>query len=202
MCWAPIALSAAVEGILDDAVLRRIARELDLELAAVYICGGKQNLKQKADAYNRAAWYAPWILLVDLDRDECAPRLRDAWLPSPNAGMCLRIAVREVESWLLADRERIAKFLGVPIGKVPREPDLLEDPKGTVVDLARHSRQRDVREDMLPRPKGGRSEGPAYASRLIEFAQDAWRPSVAEKHSDSLRRCQQAIRQVIANYRQ
>jgi hypothetical protein len=202
MYKAPAALSAAVEGILDDAVLRRVTQEMDLPLATVYICGGKQNLKLKAAAYNCAARHAPWLLLVDLDRDECAPKLRDAWLPSPNTGMCLRVAVREVESWLLADRERIAKFLGVPIGKVPREPDLLEDPKGTVVDLARHSRRRDVREDMLPRPKSGRSEGPAYASRLIEFAQDAWRPSVAEKHSDSLRRCQQAIRRVIAEYRQ
>jgi hypothetical protein len=36
-----------------------------------------------------------------------------------------------------------------------------------VVELARYSRRRDIREDMVPRPGSGRSVGAAYTSRLI-----------------------------------
>ncbi len=65
--------------------------------------------------------------------------------------------VRHVEAWLLADRERISAFLGVGTVKVPRDPETLEDPTRTLVDLARQSRRRDIREDMVPRPGSGRS---------------------------------------------
>ncbi|MGO8747182.1 MAG: hypothetical protein ACLQNE_14445 [Thermoguttaceae bacterium] len=200
MSRAPLAFSAAVEGILDDAVVRRLAQDMDVSIIAVHVCGGKRNLKQKVGAYNHAAALRPWVLLVDLDRGECAPKLRDAWLPAPAKLMCFRVAVREVEAWLLADRERIAQFLGVAAAKVSQRPDSLDDPKRTIVDLARHSRRKDVREDMVPRPKSGRSEGPSYASRLIEFTQKLWRPSMAAKHSDSLRRCREALRGITGAF--
>jgi hypothetical protein len=103
--------------------------------------------------------------------------------------MYFRVAVREVESWILADRATLAQFLGVTVGKVPRDPDTLDNPKREIVNLAQHSRRREIREDMVPRPKSGRIEGPAYASRVIEYASTLWRPSVAAKYSDSLRRC-------------
>jgi hypothetical protein len=202
MSRVPTGLSAAVEGILDDAVMRRLADEISVPVTATYARGGKSNLREKVHAYNCAARYTPWVMLVDLDREECAPKLRDSWLPSPSRWMCLRVAVREVESWLLADRTRIAQFLGVAVARVPYMPDSLDDPKRAIIDLARASRRKDIREDMIPRPKSGRSEGPAYASRLIEFTRQAWRPSVAERYSDSLRRCQQAIRKIIVEYEQ
>jgi len=41
---------------------------------------------------------------------------------------------------------------------------------------------------VVPRPESGRSEGPAYTSRLIEYAQGTWRPDVAAQHADSLAR--------------
>ena len=193
-------VTAAVEGIVDEAVVRRLIEEADAQATAVHICNGKENLRRKIAAYNHAAAHYPWIVLVDLDRDrECAAALRSFWLPTPNRLMCFRVAVREVESWLLADRQRIAQFLGVAMARVPRSPDSLDDPKRTVVDLSRHSRRREVREDMVPRPGSGRSEGPAYSSRLIEFVQTAWRPSVAVAHSDSLRRCCEAIQKLISD---
>ena len=45
-----------------------------------------------------------------------------------------------------------------------------------------------VRQDMVPREGSGRTEGPAYTSRLIEYATDRWRPDVAVRRADSLRR--------------
>ena len=200
MSGMPVILSAAVEGILDDAVVRRLAEDVDVPINAVHICGGKLQLKQKVGAYNHAADLWPWILLVDLDREECAPNLRAAWLPAPNKWMCFRVAVREVEAWLLGDRQRMAEFLGVAVAKVPQAPDSIDDPKRVIVELARLSRQRDFRMDMVPRQNSGRSEGPAYASRLIEFTQRLWRPSVAAKHSDSLRRCREALHRITGAF--
>jgi hypothetical protein len=54
----------------------------------------------------------------------------------------------------------------------------------------------DIREDMLPRRGSGRPIGPAYTSRMIEFVENNWRPEVAARSSDSLRRCLVRLREI------
>lgn len=190
-------VSAAVEGIVDEVVLRRLLGEGGVTPGAIHVASGKAKLKRHLNGYNHAAEHSPWLVLVDLDRDaHCAPAFRSVWLPSPSGLMHFRVAVRAVEARLLADRESIARFLGIAIAKVPSSPETLDHPKRTLVDLARHSRSRDLREDLIPRPASGRSEGPAYSSRLMEFVQSLWRPSTAERHSESLRRCRRAIERI------
>jgi hypothetical protein len=197
----PATISAAVEGILDEAVFRRMVEDLEAMPGTVYGKLGKSFLLEKLQAYNRAARFSPWVILVDLDHDhDCAPPFKKSCLPNPAPFMCFRIAVREIESWLLADRERMAKFLGVNIHRIPHNPEELDSPKSAVVDLARRSRRRDVRENMVPRPGSGRKIGPAYTSVLIEFAGDAkegWRPHVAARESDSLNRCLHRLKGLI-----
>jgi hypothetical protein len=191
-------VSAAVEGIVDEAVLRILVGEAGGSVAAFYNKNGKSSLRRSIDGYNNAARFSPWIVLVDLDQDAaCAPPLLVDWLPAPSRQMCFRIAVREIEAWLLADHVSLPAFLGVPPTSLPLDPEAVSDPKRCLVDLARRSRRRDVREDMVPRPGSGRSVGPAYASRLIEFAAHAWRPEVAARRSDSLRRCRDRIAELV-----
>jgi len=195
-----ILISGAAEGPTDEAVLKRLLAEAGAVATAVYGQNGKQRLKRDLRGYNHAAKHAPWFVLVDLDQDApCPSALREEWLPAPAPRMCFRVAVREVEAWLLADRERISAFLGVGKVKVPKDPEALEDPKWTMVDLARQSRRRDIREDMVPRPGSGRSVGRAYTSRLIEFATDPsrWRPEVAAGNSRSHCRCRNALKRLI-----
>lgn len=183
-------ITAAVEGNVDEAVVRRLAKHAGLEMGSVYGKNGKDHLRQKIRGYNNAARLSPWIILVDLNFEaECAPPLRSSWLPQPADKMCFRVAVRKVESWLLADRERIAKFLRVRTIRVPPDPDAVPNPRDAMVALAAQSRRHDIREDMLPRPGSGRPIGPAYTSRMIEFIENYWRPDVAAFSSDSLRRC-------------
>src|SRR2546426_5497626 len=173
-------ISAAVEGIVDEAVVRKLIAHADATPGDVYGKQGKSFLRQKIAGYNNAAQRMPWIILVDLDSDDdCAPPLRNAWLPQPAPYLCFRVAVREVEAWLLADAERLAGFLTVALSRLPPDPERLDDPKTTMVSLARASRRRDIREDMVPRPESSRQVGPAYASRLIEFVSSCWRPAVA-----------------------
>ena len=184
-----VAISAAVEGIGDEAVARTLILFAGASPGLVHGKQGKPFLQQRIRGYSAAARHEPWIVLVDLDNDHvCAPPLRAFWLPELTPHLCFRVAVRAVEAWLLADAERIAAFLGIARGRVPADPETLDHPKATMIALARASRRRDIREDMVPRDGSGRPVGPAYSSRLIEFASSSWRPKVATQHADSLRR--------------
>ena len=194
---APATISAAVEGVTDEAVVRTLITHVGAQVGTVYGRYGKSHLKARIAGYNNAARYAPWIVLVDLDQDaHCAPPLRADWIPAPAALLCFRVAVRAVEAWLLADAETLAAFLGVARGKVPRDPEGVDRPKAAMVNLARGSRRRDILVDMVPREGSGRSEGPAYASRLIEFVSSSWRPNIAAAQSDSLRRAITCLRRL------
>jgi hypothetical protein len=108
--------------------------------------------------------------------------------------MCFRVAVRQVEAWLLADREEIASFLAVRRERIPRDPESLANAKETLVSLARTSRRREIREDMVPRIGSGRDVGPAYSSQVIEFASRRWRPDVASLYAESLARAVECLR--------
>ncbi|MCC6627935.1 MAG: hypothetical protein IT340_11100, partial [Chloroflexi bacterium] len=166
-------VNGAVEGPVDEAVARRLLVHVGASPGTIYGKNGKQHVLDRLAGFNNAARLAPWLVLVDLDTDAvCAPTARALWLPQPAPSMCFRIAVREIEAWLLADRERLAQFLGIPLGRMPSQPEAIPDPKRTPVDLARRSRRRDIVQDLVPRPTSGRTVGPAYTSRLIEYVTD------------------------------
>jgi hypothetical protein len=196
-------ICVAVEGMTDEAVVKRLFDHFQLPLGPVHPTGGKENLRKKISAYNKAAAFYPWFVLVDLNQEApCAPGLRKQWLPHPNQYMYFRVAVRAVEAWLLADRESLARFLSVPVKKVPTSPDSLENPKATMIQLARQSSRREIQKDMVPTPSGGRKEGPAYASRMIEFVTYYWDIEKAKDHSPSLQRCCDSLKRLSAAIRE
>jgi len=190
---APIAIQGAVEGSIDEVVLRRLIDEVECWQGAIYGKQGKQFLRQRVDGYNAAASYSPWVVLVDLDNTHnCAPELRAEWLPIPAQSMCFRVVVRAIEAWLLADSERFSTFFQVARTRIPQNVEALPDPKTSLVALMHHSRRREIRQDMVPRPASGRLVGPAYTSRMVEYAGDSqlgWRPGIAAQNADSLNRC-------------
>ncbi len=94
-------ISAAVEGIIDRAVVQRLFTEVSLPLGTIYIAEGKHNLRKKLPGYNQ--------------------------------------------------------------------------------------------KEMVPTLSSGRREGPAYASRMIEFVTRHWNVENAQKHSPSLQRCRKAL---------
>jgi len=192
----------AVEGLVDEAVLTRLIEHVHLRAGPVYGKRGKPRLRQRLAGYNQAARHGVWVVLVDLDQEfRCAPELVAQWLASPGSNLHLRVAVRESEAWLLADGDRIADFLRVARSRVPTDPESQSDPKATMVNLARRSRRREIREEMVPRPASGRAVGPAYTARLIQFVLDrkcGWQPDVAARRSDSLHRCLMRLREIAA----
>lgn len=170
------------------------------QLGPVHGKAGKAALLQRLRAYAAASHFAPWIVLVDLDRQrDCAPALRANVLPEPMPDLCFRIAVRSVEAWLLADRAKAAAFLGVARARVPRDPESLEDPKRELVNLARASRWRAIREELVPDERGGRLVGPGYTARMSEFASTHWRPEEALRHADSLRRAIDCLQRLVSD---
>ena len=193
-----VVISAGVEGPVDEAVARRLIAHVGGSPGAVYGKEGKQALCKRIHGYNHAARHAPWLVLVDLNGDaDCAPPLRQAWLPNLAPRMCFRIAVRQVEAWLMADREALAKYLSIAPSRIPAAPESLQNAKVEMVNLARQSRHKDVRADMVPRHGSGRAVGPAYTSRLIEFVNNHWRPDKAARNADSLRRAINCLQQLV-----
>ena len=187
-----IPINLAVEDRLSEAVLRRILSHSDrgYALGACYKRGGYGYLKKNIRGWNAAARSVPFIVLTDLDASyPCPGALILDWLPlQQRHNLLFRVAIREVEAWLIADRTNLAAFLRVPERLIPENPDRVPDPKRAIVELARKSRDRWMRERIAPKPKSTASQGPDYNGCLIEFVTAGWDIEAAIAGSESLRR--------------
>jgi hypothetical protein len=85
------------------------------------------------------------------------------------------------------------RYFGVSRHHVPADPESLHDPKAALVDLARRSRVRAVRDDMVPPPGTTARVGPGFVARVITFADTEWDWKRAVARSDSLHRCVRRI---------
>ncbi len=187
----PIPVNLAVEDQLSEAVVRKIlaSTERGYAIGTVYGRGGFGYLRSTAHGWNRAAAGIPFILLTDLDQYPCPRALIGDWLRVPrHHNLLIRVAVREVESWLLADRSNFADFLAVARKRVPEDVDGLADPKAALISLARMSRLRDIRERIAPKPGSTARVGPDYNGCLIEFVVSGWDIDAAAEGSPSLAR--------------
>jgi hypothetical protein len=201
----PIEINFLVEGSIDAAIARNLIRVGGAASGMERITRGKAKLVADLPKYNSAARFQPWLAIRDLNGDApCPPLLVQNNLPDPSPLMCFRIAVREAESWLMADRDAFAAALGVNLALVPDDPEALRDPKQTVVNLARRSRKRNVRLGLVPEPGAGISIGPEYAAWMIEFADQIWSPIRASNSGavPSLTRAINCIRRLINRTRE
>ena len=186
-------VSAVVEGQIDEAVIERLISDAGAQTARVYVKGGRGPLLAQMQGYRNAARLGPWVVLCDLDQDQCAPQFVAAHLPVPD-DLELRVAVRAIEAWLLAD-PGLARVLGIQQAQLPRHPELELRPKQTLINLARNSPRRRVRQDIGGRP-GQPDPGPMYNETLIDFVNAAWNPLRAAERSPSLRRAMEAVARV------
>lgn len=175
---APIPIHLAVEDDLSEWVLRRILadRAAAYLVAAVFKEGGFGYLKKMTPAFNNMAKASPVLMLTDLDNRPCAPELLGEWLQHPkHPDFLLRVAVREVEAWLLASDEEFRNFLGLRKAVAFPDPEGLADPKLELLKLAAVSPRRELREAIARRDTGGNlRQGPAYNSALAGFVNGPW----------------------------
>lgn len=192
----------AVEDILSDVVVRKIiaVTRPDLMITTSLGLRGKGYLRSKAAELNRTASAVPVLLLIDQDATtSCPPGLVQSWFGSsrqPN--MLFRVAVMEVESWILAHRDAFAAFLAIGDERIPANTDEITQPKEFIVNLARRSRSARIREDLVPAPGSTTAVGPAYNLRLTNFVESSWEPARATAASPSLRK---AVHRIEAAFR-
>lgn len=188
---------------MDSAVARRLIFHVGGKVGIPREAGGKSKLDPLVPKFLSAARHQQmkWLILRDLDRDgKCAPELRKELLGANDPRLCFRIAVREVESWLMADPSSIAQFLRVSPSKIPEWPDQIDDPKEKLIALARGSTKVSVKAALVPHPKSGLPTGPEYTSWMAEFASRHWDlpGAVASSRSPSLVKAVQRISELVA----
>ena len=187
-----------VEGALEVTAVLKILRALQLPTDDLYPIDkrGCSNFWRDAHKYNQAAAHQLVLGLTDLDQAPCPSGLIAKHLKrGKHTQFILRIAVRELESWLLADAEAFAKYLRLSLDLLPLNPDNETDPKRTVVNLARRSTRKDVREDLVPDTGSKHIVGKGYTPRMKDFIETQWRPLKAQQRSNSLRKTLAALRQ-------
>jgi hypothetical protein len=186
-----IPVNLATEDELSETVLRRLLDSSGRAYAIGVAYGrtGFGYLRRTITGWNRAARFVPFIVLADLDRCTCPAELIDDWLSEPrHPNLLLRVAVREVEAWLLADRANLARYLRVSEKWIPADPDALPDPKATLVNAARRSKSKEVRERIAPKRGSTAKQGRDYNSCLAEFVHMDWNIEEAAARSNSLHR--------------
>lgn len=187
-----------VEGRVDEAVGARLLLDCGHQIGTSYGKKGWTYIRERCAVFDKGCVATGLLTLVDFmdTREQCAPGIVQGWVPFRNPHHIFRVVNREIESWILADRDAIADFLGVPIAKIPLAPDELQDPKLTLINLARTSRKRDIRSSLVPEQGLAVSEGPLYSSEIIGFVSRSWNPQRASQHSPSLNRCVQRLKQL------
>lgn len=180
------------EGYLDFAVADRLLSHYDHVAIPTIGPNDRTRLLRAVGRIARSGGDETWFVLCDLDQDECAPSFIEQALPDTPPQLCLRVAVREVESWLLAD-PGLARFLRIPETLIPNDPEELATPKRYVVDAARASTSRQIRSAVTPSTRSKNPIGRRYTPTLIDFVRDHWDPERAAERSDSLRRAMGAV---------
>lgn len=183
-------LTAVVEGQADETIVRRLAQLAGFLECKIYGREGKGFIKARRAKYSQAAsFHAPYLILVDLDRDaDCAPQFLRNWAVGSKPHLVFAVAVRTIETWVMADQKKFAQFFGVPEGKVPSRPEELVNPKLELINLARGSTKREIKQGIVPMNSSAR-EGPLYNTLIGEFVDGGgWRPDFAAKSSPSLER--------------
>lgn len=181
--------SLATEDELSETIGLRLLEEHGVTPTQCLRRGGYGYLRSKMSNWIALAKLHPVVLLTDLDQMACPVQLRVDWFKNKQlpTSLCFRIAVREVEAWLLADPAAINTLFGKSV-KLPLAPEHLPDPKRTLLQLVDSKGSRDLKEDMIRVESGVLKQGVGYNARLSGIVRTAWDPVRAAERAPSLAR--------------
>ena len=131
------------------------------------------------------------IFLTDLDQKHSVQQIANEWfniaclalLPDK---LIFRIAVHEIESWIIADINGIANFLNVSPANFVTSPDDLDDPKQFLFNVIRSKCRSAKFKEMLPQK--GQAVGIDYNPQIVSFIKEKWDIQTAMANSPSLKR--------------
>lgn len=97
----------ATEDVLSEEAGLRLAAEAGLRVEQQLRRSGNGYLKSRIPNFCEMAAFRTVVVISDLDQIQCPSKLLADWLGprSKPDNLLLRVAVREIESWLLADRK-------------------------------------------------------------------------------------------------
>jgi hypothetical protein len=191
-----IPINLVFEDVLSEAVLKQMLKQSQRPFLVgdCFNQRGNDQIKKNISGFNNAAKGMPYLVLTDLDNADCPLVILSEWLTQPkHPNLLFRIAVKEVEAWLLAHREAFAKFLGISVDLIPGDADRIPDPKQLLINLAKKSRKRKLREAIVPEPNSTAKIGKDYNGQLIEFVNKSWQVASAQTNSPSLERAMNAL---------
>jgi len=187
-----IVVNKLVEGSLDDALATKLIHSVGLIPGDSYGRKGYSYIKDKVRAFNKSAKEEFYLLtMVDFmdSKLNCPPEVLMELLPHPSPNMVFRVVVRELESWLIADRKNLAKFLKIKLNQIPYNPESIDDPKRTLVNLARKSSNTKIRSALVPETGSSAQVGKLYGSVMADFIQKFWDLESAKRNAPSLEGC-------------
>ena len=184
-------VSIATEDILSECLVCHLLTQErpDLTISPIRR-SGFGYLKMKLPGLNETAHQLPVLMLTDLDQEHCVTALKQKWFGSlkPAPLLQFQVAIREVEAWLLADSVNLAKFLKVATSKIPTQPELVPDPKRELINLAKKSQTKTIRDGIPPERGSTAKIGPEYNDLLCKFVSESWDYQTAKAIAPSLSR--------------
>ena len=163
---------------------------------------GPLRSTHKVLKWNVSSLSTPILVLRDWDfRDgvKCVPGLLTKVCGGDlrTQNLVIRVPVRSIEAWLLADTEAFKEYFKV--AKVPLTPDEESTPKVALVSACRKSKSAEIRNAMVPTAKSGRVVGALYASTVVDFASNHWDANRAAQNSPSLLRALSRLKFLVEN---
>lgn len=155
------------------------------------ITRGFGNLKKQAMRFYKTNCPTPVVFVTDLDTHACIHELAREWFPVTSLNeltdkFIFRIAVHEIESWIMSDGEGLARYLDISATNFPVCPDEIEDPKQYLLNVIRSKCRKKRFKEMLP--SGNQAVGVEYNPVLIDYVANKWNAENAAAHSPSLNR--------------
>ena len=177
------ALERIINSEFENIQIARILPNSERRLA------GNNPIRARVQNFRQAAQSGQYfIVLTDLDNGICPSKLLQEWgvFPLPER-LLFRVAIREVESWLLGDRHNMAKLLGIKSALVSPSPEQLADPKATLLGLAKMGSKK-IQKELLPEKGAFGKIGPGYNDVLCGFVEQDWDYRNASTNAPSLDR--------------
>ena len=195
----PLTFLSFVEDVVTRAAVIRLLGSLSerypfVTLAAGHpvVTHGNGRLKEKALKLRDAAYNGiTSILVTDLDANHTPNDLGRNWfgvvcLSALPKGFLFRVAIREIEAWIMADRKGFAPYLSVSPDNFPDDSESILDPKRFLLNLIDAKCKKKRFREMLPLK--GQKIGINYNPILVDFVENHWNIANATLHSSSLRR--------------
>jgi len=191
------------EGYMETIAAARLIDFCGHTLGTVYDQRGCANIRKNAVKYHHLATGNSGVLVLTDFRDAgavCVPAALQKYiwdnLPNPPRSFLCRFAVNELESWMLADSQGLAKFFGIAEARMPIQPENEALPKKNLVNLASVSPKIRICNGIAPPPGHKSSVGPGYTYLMREFINFFWNIEAAMRRAPSLEHCVRRLREL------